>query len=294
MKNLNWPKFIAILLALLLLVIAVGICGIYISYNAPVVKEYGYVTGGIVEPVKLVIISDLHHGELGEDNEDLLKLVDEQEADAVFMVGDFLNKYDENHQEVIDLIYSLTEFAPVYYALGNHEQRYMEAQGEQLLLDIVDAGAELLELSYQDVELNGQQIRLGGMLDYAFALDGHDSTNPETMKPEVYQYLCEFQDTSLPKIMLAHRPESFVLGEASTTWDIDLVISGHVHGGQVVLPFVGGLYASDQGLLPEYVYGLYHKNKIDVLITNGLGSGFTWVPRFNNPPEIVSLTLIPE
>ena len=132
------------------------------------------------------------------------------------------------------------------------------------------------------------------MFDYAFALDGHDSTNPETMEPEVYQYLCDFQDTDLLKIMLAHRPESFILGQASETWNVDLVISGHVHGGQVVLPFVGGLFASDQGFFPDYVHGLYEKNRVDILISSGLGSGLTWVPRFNNPPEVVVLTLTPE
>lgn len=291
---MNIPKLIAFLLDLLLLGAAVGVCGVFISYNYLQVAEYEYPLPHISEPVKVAVMSDLHSGEYGENNSELIETVKEQNVDAIFMVGDFLNKYDEAHAHVIDLVKSLEEIAPVYYALGNHEQNYMRVQGEQLQQDLLDAGAELLELSYQDIELNGQTIRLGGMLDYALALDGHDSTNPETMEPDIYQYLCDFQNTELPKIMLAHRPESFILGQASVTWDVDLVISGHVHGGQVVLPFVGGLYASDQGFLPDYVYGFYEKDKIDIIISSGLGSGFTWVPRFNNPPEIVVLTLIPE
>lgn len=293
-SNLNIPKYISLLLALLLLAFGIGTCGVYISYNDPVVREYSYESSKISEPVKVVVLTDLHGNQFGEENAELLQIIEEQQADAVFMVGDFLNKYDKEHGEVIELVDALTEIAPVYYALGNHEQQYMKHQGEQLLQDITDAGAELLELSYQDIELNGQKLRLGGMVDYAFALDGHDSTNPETMKPEVYQYLCDYQNTDLLKIMLAHRPESFVLGEASETWDVDLVISGHVHGGQVVLPYVGGLYGSDQGFLPDYVHGLHKKNKISILISSGLGSGFTGVPRFNNPPEVVVLTLTPE
>ena len=293
-SNLNIRKYISLLLTLILLVLGIGTCGVYISYNDPVVREYSYESGKIAEPVKVVVLTDLHGNQFGEGNTELMQIIEEQQAEAVFLVGDFLNKYDKEHGEVIELVDALTELAPVYYALGNHEQQYMKHQGEQLLQDITDAGAELLELSYQDIELNGQKLRLGGMVDYAFALDGHDSTNPETMKPEVYQYLCDYQNTDLLKIMLAHRPESFVLGQASETWDVDLVISGHVHGGQVVLPFVGGLYGSDQGFLPDYVHGLHEKNKISILISSGLGSGFTGVPRFNNPPEVVVLTLTPE
>ena len=279
---------------MLLLVIAICVCAVYISYNSLVIREYSYVSNKIDEPIKMVVLSDLHGNKFGAENEKLLLMIEEQKADAIFMVGDFINKYDEEHGEVIRLISSLTKIAPVYYALGNHEQRYLEAQGNQLLQDILDSEASLLDLSYQDIELNGQKLRLGGMFDYAFALDGHDSTNPETMEPEVYQYLCDFQDTDLLKIMLAHRPESFILGQASETWNVDLVISGHVHGGQVVLPFVGGLFASDQGFFPDYVHGLYEKNRVDILISSGLGSGLTWVPRFNNPPEVVVLTLTPE
>lgn len=293
-RTVNKAKFIAFLLALLLLALSIGICGVYISYHQLTVKAYDYQSDKIQEPIKLVVMADLHNNVFGENNEELLTAIKEQEADAILMVGDFLNKYDVEHGQVIRLLQDLTELAPVYYSLGNHEWQYMENHGQQLMQDITDAGAELLELSYQDIELNGQRIRIGGMLDYAFALDGKDSTDPEKMDEEVYQYLCEFQDTELLKLMLSHRPESFVLGEASTTWDVDLVLSGHVHGGQVVLPFVGGLYATDQGFLPDYVYGLYEKDKIDILLTSGLGSGFTWVPRFNNPPEIVSLTLLPE
>lgn len=291
---MNIKKFMTILGMMVLLALGVLVCGVYISYHAPIIQEYSYESNKIAESVKLVVLSDLHGNKFGEDNEELLDLVAKQQADAIFMVGDFLNKYDKKHDEVIGLIKSLTEIAPVYYALGNHEQQYMDSQGEQLVQEIQETKATYLELSYADIELNGQSIRLGGMLDYAFALDGHDSTNPETMRPEIYQYLCDYQDTDLLKVMLAHRPESFILGQASETWDVDLVISGHVHGGQVVLPFVGGLFGSEQGFFPDYIHGIYEKNKIDILISSGLGSGSTGVPRFNNPPEVVVLTLIPE
>jgi predicted MPP superfamily phosphohydrolase len=93
--------------------------------------------------------------------------------------------------------------------------------------------------------------------------------------------------------MLAHRPDSFIFGEASVTWDIDLVVSGHLHGGQVVVPFKGGLIGGDQGWFPKYVHGLYEKDDINIFITSGLGSSRKVLPRFNNPPEIAVLRLLP-
>ena len=83
------------------------------------------------------------------------------------------------------------------------------------------------------------------MYEYAFALDGDNSA--ENLTGDVRDFLEEFQNTDRYKIMLCHRPDSFVFGDASDYWKIDLVISGHDHGGQVVIPFKGGLYGGDQG-----------------------------------------------
>lgn len=284
----------AVLAAALILAAAICVYSIYISYNALTVHNYAYASDKLTEEIRLVILADLHSHEFGEENADLISAVQKQEPDAILMVGDFLNREDTDHTKVVKLTEALTAIAPVYYSIGNHEQAYMDQWGNQLLSDIAETGAVIAELTYTDVELNGQTVRIGGMLDYAFALDGRDSTNPETMEPEIYNYLRAFQDTDSLKIMLAHQPESFVLGEASVTWDIDLVVSGHAHGGQVVLPLLGGLYAPEQGLFPEYVHGLYEKDKLDLLITSGLGSGTALLPRFNNPPEIAVLTLSPK
>ena len=91
--------------------------------------------------------------------------------------------------------------------------------------------------------------------------------------------------------MLSHRPDSFVFGAASATWDVDLVISGHLHGGQVVLPLLGGVFGGDQGLFPRYVHGIYEKDRLTLAVTSGLGSQPERLPRFNNPPEVMVLDL---
>ena len=90
--------------------------------------------------------------------------------------------------------------------------------------------------------------------------------------------------------MMAHRPDSFVFLD-DNPWDIDLVVSGHLHGGQVILPLLGGLWAPDQGFFPEYDYGKFDLNGTDIIITTGLGSSDEKLPRFNNPPEIAVIDL---
>ena len=91
---------------------------------------------------------------------------------------------------------------------------------------------------------------------------------------------------------MSHRPDSFIFGHAIDTWKIDLVVSGHAHGGQVRIPFVGGLYGADQGWFPKYVDGIHHFKAVkNMVITRGMGSDKEKLPRFDNIPEIVVIDL---
>lgn len=264
------------------------------SYKGMTVTRYEYQSAKVTEPVRLVLISDLHGNELGKGNARLVKTVRKQQPDVILMAGDFLESTDAERARAAALVSEMSVIAPVYYSLGNHEVDYVAKHGKILLEEMEAAGAVVLEEEYVDVTIGGQKVRIGGMYEYAFALDDWNSTNPETMDPEAYAFLMDFQNTEALKVMMAHRPESFVLGEASKTWEIDLVASGHVHGGQVVLPVLGGLWAVDQGFCPEYETGFHEKDRIHIVITNGLGSGDQLLPRFNNPPEVVVVDVVSE
>ena len=171
---------------------------------------------------------------------------------------------------------SLRNIAPVYYALGNHENMYISKGHLDLINQLEESGAVVLDKTYVDIEIEEVPIRLGGMYDYAFGLDGN---NTALAAPEdVLTFLKNYQNTDRVKIMLSHRPESYVFGDASKTWDIDLIICGHLHGGQVVFPFVGGLYGGDQEWFPKYVHGLYKKDNFQMFITSGLGSNKQKLP----------------
>ena len=291
MQVKRWLVALAVLFVLFVLLC---IYLIVISYTRLTVREYEISTDALETPVKFAVLADLHCNTFGEDNCELIAAVKKQSPDAVLLAGDILKRHAESHQSVISLVKALTEIAPVYSSVGNHEVDYLAQNGDALLREMEAAGAVLLDRSYTDAVLGGQTVRIGGLFDYPFAGDGFDSCNPETMVPEVYHFLTDFQQTELPKVMIAHRPEGYILGESSVTWDIDAVVSGHYHGGQIVLPFFGGIWASEQGIFPEYIHGVYQKDKIHLFITSGLGSGSKLIPRFNNLPELAVLTLVPE
>lgn len=287
-------KTLKYIIAIFAVVIIVCLISIWTSYFYLETTYFEYTSPKLEKPIKAVILADLHDHEFGDFNEELISEVRECEPDIIFVLGDILNSDSKDCHIAVDVTKGLSLVAPVYYALGNHEINYMESQGEGLLDELKAAGADILELDSQDIEVNGQMICVGGMYDYAFAPDGNASTIPENMVPEVYEFLTDFQNTDDFKLMLSHMPDAFIFGDAPKTWDIDLVISGHDHGGQVILPFIGGLYGGDQGWFPDYVYGLHSLEKYDILITRGLGSNPKILPRFNNRPEIMVLTLKPE
>lgn len=291
----NKPRSLrALLVTFLLIILALQLFArfILISYTIPRVTQYTFNSKKIENDVRLLICSDLHDKQFGESNEELYSKIEEQNADAIFLLGDMINEDSENAHVALELVQRFANKIPVYYALGNHELGYMETH-DDLIQQLCDSGAVVLDKTYTDTEISGQLLRIGGMYDYAFALDDKNTVDREYMRPGVYDFLIDFQDTERFTLMLSHRPDSFIFGTASKTWNIDLVLSGHTHGGQVVLPFVGGLWIGDQGWFPKYDFGMFEKDLINILITRGLGSQKSKVPRFDNPPELVVLTLQP-
>ena len=285
-RKKRWILAVILILAVLAAYVLVSF---WVSTNYIVVREYTADTGKSETGFRAAVISDLHDHRFGEDNEKLAKEIRQTEPDVIIMDGDMLNAESEDASVPLELIGLLKDTAPVYYALGNHELDYMENGHSELIEELENAGAVVLDKNYVDIEINETEVRLGGLYDYAFGLNGN---NDATAAPDdILSFLQDFQNTDSLKIMLSHRPDSFIFGDASKVWDVDLVISGHNHGGQVVIPFLGGLYGGDQGWFPEYIHGMYQKDNILLFETSGLGSDKQKLPRFNNPPEIAVLTI---
>lgn len=285
-------RFLRIFALLLAAMSVLLLCSVVLCVFCIRNVRYTVALAGIESPVRMVVLSDLHGREFGENNSRLLANIAAEAPDAVFLVGDLLDGTAEQEDvtRLLTLIKELSALAPVYFSPGNHELKYME-RDNTLLTQVAAAGATVVNDSYVDVTLAGQALRIGGTMGHGFAFGRSWETFTASAE---YQFLTAFQQTELPKICLAHMPDTFIFNGAYTLWDVDLVLSGHTHGGLVRLPLVGGLYAPMQGFFPEYDRGLFQLgDKMQMLITSGL-AGYGWIPRVNNPPEIVTLELVPE
>ena len=284
-------KLKIIILLLLLLIVIICIYEVYISYNILIKNPYTITTNQISNSINIAIISDLHDNQIGENNQKITDEIKNISPDIILVVGDMLNKESKNSEVVINLMEELCQDYKVFYSWGNTEIDYIESGTSDLKKELEDAGVVVLHNEYRDIEVDDNIIRIGGMYEYAFGLKHNKYHKMDYEEEEIYDFLCEFEDTDNYKIMMAHRPDSFIFNNATKDWDVDLVVSGHTHGGQVVLPFLGGLYVADQGFFPECCKGIFDFDDTKILITSGLGSGKQKVPRFNNKPEIVNLTL---
>ena len=283
-KNKVRKIIISIAVIVVLTIIVVGNCFLSVTeYTIPLTELEG--------SARVVVISDLHGKEYGRDNRRLLAKISEQRPDAIFVVGDMLDNGDAENgfSETVKLISGLSDIAPVYFSYGNQEKEYNSDIIDRFVKTITENGVVVLDDSFVDCEIGGQTIRVGGTMGHAFPFG---RTKEEFESSDEYIFLKEMEKTSLPTIVLAHMPDTFIFNGAYNYWNnIDLVVSGHTHGGVIRLPFVGGVYSPMQGIFPEYDYGYFMLGeKMNMVITSGL-SGYKSIPRVFNLPEICVLNL---
>lgn len=230
---------------------------------------------------KIVLLADIHGSRFGRENARLVRKIRKENPDVIAIAGDMLT-YDENNEDAaIELISLLSDIAPVYVSYGNHEKRH--PLGAELNGLFTEAGAKVLDFSYQDIEIHGTPVRIGGLYGYALPEKSRVCRDNES------EFLKEFQAVDSYKLLLTHMPYSWALHGSLDSWDVDLVLSGHLHGGQIIIPLIGGLYAPDQGYFPGKVWGMSESEdgKSHLIVSRGLGSSVRWLPRFHNIPEIV-------
>lgn len=227
---------------------------------------------------KIVQVSDLHNAKFGKNNEDLLSLIKEQSPNIIVVTGDIVDSRKTNVQIARDFVNNASKIAPVYYVTGNHEARVLTEDE----IDNVELNKNVIVLHNKDILLKKGEsvIQLIGVDDPDYKAVS-DST--EHMNKRLNKY-CNNEHF---KILLSHRPELF---EIYAENNMNIVFSGHAHGGQVRLPFIGGVIAPHQGLFPKYDAGVYTENHTSMIVSRGLGDSI--IPlRINNPPELVVVTL---
>lgn len=250
------------------------------------VEHFSMTSDKVQKSIRLVVLSDLHDVQFGEMNQELIDTIIGQKPDLVLIVGDMLNRNSKNPERIIQLVKNLTATIPVYYALGNHEEDYVEQKGNQLIDELHQAGANVLDKQYADIRVQNNEVRIGAMYQYLVQGEKSDAVY---MQDEGYQFMKQFADTNRFTLFLSHRPESFLWmrDKDKNKWKIDAVFSGHTHGGQVRLPFVGGLYGAEQGLFPKYSDGKYQVSGSQFFVTRGLGTNWQLLPRLWNRPQVM-------
>lgn len=275
-------------------ILAVLICcaaSLWMSKNALAVTRYRVSSKKLSAPVRIVQLTDLHNSLFGEHNKRLLEKVAAQEPDLILITGDLLDQNDDRTDIAAELITGLSDVAPVYVSYGNHEIAFEETYGQDLRALYTEAGAHVLEFDWQDLQVNGQTLHLGGLYGYCIP-------RISEMKGEVWEkewaFLEEFEKTEFYSILLCHMPVSWIAYGSLGKWQIDCVLCGHSHGGQLRFPLIGGLWAPDQGWFPGRESGLYFSSdgKNLMVLSRGLGNTER-LPRFNNIPEILVLQLLP-
>lgn len=222
---------------------------------------------------KILHLSDLHGQSFGKNQSHLLKEINTFKPDLIAITGDlFDSSYDD--EASFDLLEQLTDY-PVYFVTGNHEAWH--PLYETLETRLVELGVHILHNEYDIIEIDGQMIEIVGIDDPNFG-ESVDNNLQTSLKQT---------DSNLFKLLLSHRPETF---EHYVEKEIDLVLSGHAHGGQFRIPFIGGLIAPDQGFFPTFSEGVHTKNQTTMIISRGLGNSI--IPqRLFNRPNLIQIIL---
>ena len=291
MQTLRWHKETFVISGLLFVGIMAGRT-IYQSQYSLICSSYQIHSDKIDTSIQILQLTDLHNCEFGENNQKLIDWLANQTPDLILLTGDLLNS-DEPKTDIADkLITSLCDIAPVYISLGNHELEYEQNYGVNISSLYESAGANVLDHQYEDITINGQHLRIGGIYGYCLP-DKYLET--DEADPGECMFLRDFENTDRYKILLSHLPIAWLRNDGLEEWDIDCVFSGHLHGGQVILPGIGGVYAPDMGWFPGRLEGGFDSEdgKRHLVLSAGLGNTEV-VPRFNNIPEIVCVDLVPE
>ncbi len=249
------------------------------SNSKIVTDEYSVSLSGLpasFEGYRIALLSDIHGGSFGSGNEELLSLLRPQQPDIIVLTGDICDK-DNPPRTIHSLLAQLTEIAPVYYVTGNHE--WAAGHVNTMMEYCAELGITPLRNEYVLLERNGENLILAGIDDkngYA------DMKTPDALMAEI-----SAEQGDLPTILLSHRPD-----DTKRFWALgyDLVLAGHVHGGVVQIPRVGGLISPLRELFPEYSKGLYTGEGGSLVLSAGL-AGHLMPPRLFNPLHLPIVTL---
>lgn len=221
---------------------------------------------------RITQVSDLHDALFGENQDKLIKKVKKTNPDAIFITGDLIDSNRYHLDQSLMAVREFVKIADVYYVMGNHEVAINQVS--KIYEALEKLGVYILPNAAVWIERNGERIAVAGIED---PLNGVDT-----------ERMLDMALANVPKdaftVLLAHRPEKFDIYVKN---EIDFVFTGHAHGGQVRIPFVGGIIAPGQGFFPKYTAGFYEENHTTMNVSRGLGNSMAPFRIFNFPEIVV-------
>jgi predicted MPP superfamily phosphohydrolase len=234
---------------------------------------------------KIVHLSDFHnHNFLGKDSVQIIKKIDNEKPDIIVMTGDMVNKYDKNFERFLNLAEVLSEKYKIYYIEGNHEQRLKRNDLNFILNKLKQLGIKILNNEKIAIQGKNNCINIYGI---NIPVEFYKLKNKPSNIQEIINSSLKNCSKSEYNILLAHNPLYF---QKYADNNVDLILSGHVHGGMIRLPFLGGLLSPERKFFPKYSSGVYEKNSKRLVVSRGLGHSKPLIRVFNMP-EILSITL---
>lgn len=247
-----------------------------------ILRTYTVTSPKLTAEVRLAVVTDFHSS---DNADDVVAMVASCAPDAVLMVGDMFDDDIANRptERTLSLMRQLSALYPCYYVSGNHET--WTGEMDALYQQTEEAGVTVLRMSSGVLTVRGQRIALCGIPDpYEMVFSGAPDTE------EQLRQALEDVDSADFTVLLAHRPE---LLAKYAQFPLDLVVSGHAHGGQVRIPGVlNGLYAPNQGWFPKLAGGAYTQGGTTLIVSRGLAVR-TRLPRIFNRPEVVLVRCVP-
>lgn len=265
--------------------------GLYYGNNHIEVSKYDVSSSKIPKAFngyKILQLSDLHSKSFGEDNRRLIEVIDKEKPDIVVMTGDMINSFEEEFCVFLDLAEKLKKYK-VYFVEGNNETKLSREEKLELIKELKNRGVRILDNEKIRLTKDGSFIGLYGVwcdLCYYKEIKSVYKKDTYFQKKNIEKVL-GYTDKKEFNILLAHNPLYF---DTYAKWGADLTLSGHIHGGLIRIPGVGGLLSPERKFFPKYSKGQYEIKDSKLIVNRGLG-GKPLLPRVFNKPEISVITL---
>lgn len=237
---------------------------------------------------KILQLSDLHNRRFNKNNKKIVKIIEKQKPDIIVMTGDMVSSNSTGFSNFFLLVEELDGKYPIYYIFGNHEQRLSAEKQSSIIGKLREYGVKVLNNQQEFIIKDDESIQIFGLNQELIYYTNYLKSK------KTYSYETKDMENAIRKadgkkfnILLSHNPLYF---ETYEKWGADLVFSGHVHGGIIQIPFIGGFLSPERKLFPKYSGGEYEINDSKMIVSRGLG--YTKINlRFFNNPEICVVEL---